>query len=125
MAMTPLTSEQALLTINDLVTQLVAKEAEIAQRRVDQRYALNAAVMICAQPKNGGQPKPLFPAWALDLSYQGAGLICEQQILPGKSVAIQMTNAHNQPFLVNSRVMYCRSLIGSICRMGVMFLFDD
>lgn len=116
-------SQDALMTINEMVVALAQEHAQLQQKRSDQRYTWNKPVTLGQFDSTTSQFKSIIPAWGLDLSYQGAGLLVEREIAPGRILDMKVMDDNNTPVIVSVKILYRVHLLGAMYRIGCEFMY--
>jgi len=112
----PVSSMDTLLFVNDMVVRLGREQKAFQQRRADVRYPLSRAVMLAARQADRGEIKPLCEAWAIDLSYEGIGLLTEHDLMTGRQLHVQMAD--------DSGATVSIPILSRTSRSGLRFMFD-
>lgn len=112
-----------LMYVNEMMVQLVREQRELSQRRADVRYPLGVEVTLAVRRADGTGLGGLCKAWAVDLSYQGIGLLVETDLLAGRSIFVQMPHASGSPVSLPGTVVFCRQILPQTYRSGVRFDF--
>ena len=112
----------ALLCVNELVVQLSEAASRHAQRRTDVRYPWGVVIEYGPPGRTGDAFRSAGQAWAIDVSYQGIGLLLQRQLEPGKRIGVQLP-INDQPVFVDAEIVFCRHLFGTIHRAGGRFEF--
>lgn len=115
-------SASPLLLINDLINDCAVKAREFERQRTDVRYPLGV-VMRVGRPGNDDHFTPLCDVYCLDVSYQGVGLITQQELMPGRFLRLDMSPVIRKPCVVELQVVVCKPVMNSLYRVGASFCF--
>lgn len=68
--------------------------------------------------------RPIYRAWAMDLSPHGISLVTEQDLPPQTRWSVSLEALTQEPLYVPMRVVYCKQLLSHTYRVGGAFLVD-
>lgn len=114
-------------SLERLVEQLHHQEESVAsaESRHETRRAVHAPVMLGVILHNHQTFKPLYRAWATDLSRLGVGLLIENDMPQGMELVVNLEPLLGRECLVPVRVVYCRRLLPHTYRLGLLFIWGD
>jgi hypothetical protein len=69
--------------------------------------------------------KPLYRAWATDLSSEGIGLLIEHDVPMGALLYVNLSSVAGQQLLLPIRICYVSRLLSQTFRVGGAFHFDE
>lgn len=115
-------STSPLLMINGLINDCAAQAREFERQRTDVRYPLGVVLRV-GRPGNADQFKPMCDVYCLDVSYQGVGMIAQQELMPGRFLRLDMSPLIRKPCIVELQVVVCRPMMSSLYRIGASFCF--
>ena len=110
--------------LHQVLNELAGHHATHNQRR-EPRFEVGAPVLLGVLVGQPAAFKPLYRAWATDLSHHGIGLICEHDLPAHTQAAVNLEPLARRPCLLPLRVVYCRQLLPHTYRVGAMFLHQD
>ncbi len=127
-------TEQARLdprhALSELLDRLLFESAMTGPDvRAERRIAVHAPLTlgVCVDPAGPSVRgfRPLYQAWATDLSDTGVGMLVEHDLPLHKRLWANLDALMAQPFVMPLQVVYCRRLLSTTHRAGAMFLFPD
>ncbi len=112
----------AVVAIDDLVSELASRVGKTIPLRNDARYSLNAPLtMVRVHPS--GALEDIGRAWAFDLGAQGLGMITDRVVCTGDEMHVKLRGLDGRDHLVPMRVTHTDRLFGNVYRIGGQFMF--
>ncbi len=110
--------------VQKLLESLARASAEFDLGRSDSRYTVHAPVTL-GVVLGQGEFKPLYRAWATDLSLCGVGLLAENGIPVGLSLHVNFETMVGRPCVLAIRTIYCKQILPHTYRIGAALLLDS
>lgn len=110
------------MLINEVINDCAARAREFERQRSDVRYPLGVVLRL-GRPGGGRDFTPMCEVYCLDVSYQGVGLMSQQELMPGRFLRLDMSPVLRKPCLVELQVMACKPVMSSLFRVGAAFCF--
>jgi hypothetical protein len=66
--------------------------------------------------------RPLYRAWAVEISREGLGLLLEHDLPVDARLHVNIEALAGRRCILPVRVAYCRRLLPATCRVGLVFL---
>jgi len=115
---------ESLLLINSLIGQLAEEVKKASWLRSDQRYDLNAKVIIGTR-EGPDQFVAKWEAWGGDISNNGIGLLTTRPLEPGRYYYIVMRPKPESRVFAIVMIRRCDKLTADIYKVGTSFVFDE
>jgi len=109
------------IPFRELEAQLRQRAAAMREQRSAERLPLNTVVDLFEETDDEFLSLKC-EAWALDLSVSGIGLLTEHPIEVGACFVVDFEMSENERYSGRVRIVYCTRLIGSMHRVGAMFI---
>ncbi len=111
----------AVVAIDDWVSELASRVGKLIPQRTDARYPLSAQLTI--GHVRSGVFEEVGRAWAFDLGTQGLGMITDRVVCTGDEMHVKLRGLDGRDHLVPMRVTHTDRLFGNVYRIGGQFLF--
>lgn len=109
--------------VSGLINELRARQQSLDERRAEPRYALNHLISLGAYTDAAGF-QPEDPAWGIDLSRQGMGVLLDRPVAPGDRLHASVRAEGVQPVIVPIEVVFCRRIWSVVFRVGCVIPSD-
>ena len=101
----------------------VASQSGIShEQRESPRYQVQAPVTLGVCLSAEQSFRPLYRAWALEISRDGLGLLLEHDLPVDVRLHANLESLAERRCILPVRVVYSRRLLPATCRVGVAFL---
>jgi hypothetical protein len=114
----------AMLAIAGLVSRIFRDERRHMRQRSDARYVYHATVTLGTWSAEKGFV-PTCPAWTLDLSYQGVGLLTGREFAVGERLRMRFADESREEHIVGATVVLATEVLPGTYRVGMIFEFEN